>query len=245
MPSQKNAEKQTEPLSSIDSRRSMLVLENSEMPKGVETAIRNLCEEFRNRLLQQAVATDDTDKHENNKNNDCDDRHYRYCLAQLLRYEYLIAAQPNLHSGRELLPLHLDDPRSDGFGVLIVTIGMEGSATILLRDSKGIRRGVALKLKRGEAYLLSDKARDACSHGVLEDKHGNESVIPIAATRVDDKSNNNEDDRSTSDNKQQRESLNLRFGLHDLEPPPLPTTEALSLSRLPIVPTSMVLRNWE
>jgi hypothetical protein len=195
--------------------RAMLVLEKSEVPKGVEKAIKNICRQFRTCLLSKEKDNRTTIDGVNR------DQDYRANLAQFLRYEYMIAAQPNLHSGRALLPGHLDDPRKDGFGVIIVTVGMEGAGTILLRDAKGINRGVAMRLEAGDAYMLSDRARDACSHGVLADGFANNgrSNIPFS----------------------ERESLNLRFGLHDLAPP---SSEGC-VSSPPIVPTSMVLRNWE
>mmetsp|Transcript_17927 Transcript_17927/g.41341 ORF Transcript_17927/g.41341 Transcript_17927/m.41341 type:complete len:467 (-) Transcript_17927:17-1417(-) len=197
-------------------KRAMLVLEKSDIPHGVEKAIRNLCREFRTCLLT--------------KEKDCPimsdvdgtDREYQTCLAHFLHYEYLIAVQPNLHSGRALLPVHLDDPRKDGFGVIIVTIGMEGSGTIILRDAKGMNRGVAMRLEAGDAYMLSDCARDACAHGVLADG--------IA------KANNSSSKAFFSE----RESLNLRFGLHDLA---APLSQRYG-STPPIVPMSKVLRNW-
>jgi len=199
-------------------KQAMLVLEKSDIPEGVEKAIRNLCREFRTCLLSKendrTIMTDF----------DSTNREYRTRLAQFLRYEYLIAAQPNLHSGRALLPVHLDDPRKDGFGILIVTIGMEGAGTILLRDAKGIHSGVAMRLETGNAYILSDRARDVCAHGVLADC--------INKTAKDDNFNTSFSNR---------ESLNLRFGLHDLA---APSSERFGLS-VPIVPMSKVLCNWE
>ena len=199
----------------IRNKRAMLVLEKSELPKGVEKAIKNICRQFRSSLLAKKKDCH-TMSDDGSSNWD-----YRTRLAQFLRYEYLIAAQPNLHSGRALLPVHLDDPRKDGFGVIIITIGMEGSGTILLRDAKGIHRGIAMRLEAGDAYMLSDQARDACAHGVLADGFKNNSHCSIPFS--------------------ERESLNLRFGLHDLAPP---CSEGV-VSSIPVVPSSMVLRNWE
>lgn len=199
----------------IRNKRAMVVLEKSEVPKGVEKAIKNVCRQFQKCLLSKEkdylTMGDDSGS----------DRDYRTRVAQFLSYEYLIAAQPNLHSGRALLPVHLDDPRKDGFGVIIVTIGMEGSGTILLRDAKGIHRGVAMRLEAGDAYMLSDQARDACAHGVLADGLRNDNRLSIPFS--------------------ERESLNLRFGLHDLAPP---CSEEV-VSSVSVVPSSMVLRNWE
>eukprot|EP00536_Pseudo-nitzschia_multiseries_P016462 jgi/Psemu1/46302/gm1.46302_g len=202
-------------------KRAMVVLGGSEVPDGVREAIENLCRVFREALLEprerKATSTSVATGSGDIENDD-----YRHKLARFLRYEYLIAAQPNLHSGRALLPVHLDDPRKDGFGVVIVTIGMEGSGTILLRDSHGVKHGVAMMLEEGEAYMLSENARDACAHGVLAEiqRHDNAG--------------------STCCN---RESLNLRFGLHDVAAPlgrGDPGGSALS-----VIPSSNVFRHWE
>ncbi|CAB9501213.1 expressed unknown protein [Seminavis robusta] len=104
-------------------------------------------------------------------------------LQPHLTYSSLIAAQPNLHNGRTLLPIHVDHPLKDGFGIIIVTIAMVGDGTILFQDCAG-KRMAKMQLAQGQAYMISGTARDACAHGVLADNP-------------------------------QRESLNLRFGLHD------------------------------
>ena len=202
----------------IRNKKAMLVLEKSEVPEGVETAIRNLCRQFRESLLTKEK------NHLAMQDSDTSDHDYRTHLDEFLRYDYMIAAQPNLHSGRALLPVHLDDPKKDGFGVIIITIGMEGAGTILLRDAKGIHRGVAMRLETGDAYMLSDRARDSCSHGVLADGYkstanGDEGNIPFS----------------------KRESLNLRFGLHDLSPPRFEE----NATPIDAVPSSMVFQHWE
>ena len=48
----------------------------------------------------------------------------------------LIAVQPNrLHIKAPYLPLHLDFPGNDGFGVIIVvTVAIQGSGTIVVVD---------------------------------------------------------------------------------------------------------------
>ena len=46
----------------------------------------------------------------------------------------LVAIQPNLHNGDDYLPLHVDNPRHDGFGVVIVTVALWGSADVILVD---------------------------------------------------------------------------------------------------------------
>ncbi|KAJ1455392.1 hypothetical protein M885DRAFT_520326 [Pelagophyceae sp. CCMP2097] len=95
----------------------------------------------------------------------------------------LVALQPNVHAGAAHLPSHFDWPLHDGFGVVIVTISMQRSATVVLNDDQA--KEWSFNLDAGEAYALTGKARNVCSHGVLCDP------------KVVD-----------------RESLNLRFGLH-------------------------------
>ena len=53
--------------------------------------------------------------------------------ARLLTIESLVAAQPNLHNGRDYLRPHLDEPLHDGFGVVIVTLAIRGRAQIVLK----------------------------------------------------------------------------------------------------------------
>ena len=158
--------------------RAMVVLEKP--PVGVLDAIEYLCQEFSTDLDDDAP------------------------LKKYLKYSNLIAAQPNLHCGRKLLPTHVDHPLKDGFGIIIITIAIKGSGTLLLRDSAA-KNGTTMEVAQGHAYMLADKARDACAHGVL-------------ATGGE------------------RESLNLRFGLHDYS--------YLHLN-LPLVPAHQVLQYWE
>ena len=98
----------------------------------------------------------------------------------------LVALQPNCHNGQEYLPLHLDDPAFEGFGVVIVTIATEGSATIVLEEGGAAANKPtwSFDLKEGAGYFISGFARNQCLHGVLADGSPN------------------------------RRSLNLRFGLH-------------------------------
>lgn len=106
--------------------------------------------------------------------------------------DQLIAVQPNLHNGASYLPAHLDFPRNDGFGVLIVTIGIRGSGVIVLIDDGedgDDAKSFSFGLEEGEAYILCGDARNKCVHGVLCD------------------------DQSSS----QRETLNLRYGLHSAQ----------------------------
>jgi len=105
----------------------------------------------------------------------------------------LIAYQINLHNGVRYLPAHLDFPLHEGFGKVISTVAVRGSATILLisidtvrtKNGDEIQPAWRFHLNEGECYVLSDRARNTCLHAVLAD-----------------------DDNRT------RESLNLRFGLH-------------------------------
>jgi hypothetical protein len=159
--------------------RAMVVLEDDSLPEGTQEAIEFLCQFFCEQMPESSP------------------------LRKYLRYSNLVAAQPNLHCGRELLPTHFDHPKKDGFGVVIVTVSIVGSGIILLEDSVAkLKR--TMQVSEGQAYMLSGKARDACAHGVL----------------------------ATSG---QRESLNLRFGLHDLD----------RGSDHPIVLSSDVLQYWE
>ena len=219
-------------------KRAMVVLDKSELPNGAVEAIHSICRVFREHLLS--------------KNNDCnndsggDEKHnddYRRKIAEFLRYENLIAAQPNLHSGRALLPIHLDDPRKDGFGVVIITIGMKDAGEILFRDSKALYRGVAMRLKAGEAYMLADRARDACSHGVLADYSAE-----IDSSSREEESQVKIRDVNTNAPFSERESLNLRFGLHDLAPNKSDSSNDRnndkSTEPLNIIPASMVFRHW-
>jgi hypothetical protein len=219
-------------------KRAMVVLDKSELPNGAVEAIHSICRVFREHLLS--------------KNNDCnndsggDEKHdddYRRKIAEFLRYENLIAAQPNLHSGRALLPIHLDDPRKDGFGVVIITIGMKDAGEILFRDSKALYRGVAMRLKAGEAYMLADRARDACSHGVLADYSPE-----IDSSSREEESQAKIRDANTNTPFSVRESLNLRFGLHDLAPNESDSSndrnDDKSTEPLNVIPASMVFRHW-
>lgn len=122
--------------------------------------------------------------------------------ASVLREEELVAYQPNLHNGARHLAAHLDWPRHEGFGKVIVTVAIKGGATILLVGGTGSgddsssdevsQPAWRFHLNEGECYVLSRCARDKCLHAVLAD--------------------------DCEDNKGgQRESLNLRFGLHTAE----------------------------
>lgn len=126
--------------------------------------------------------------------------------------EHLVAAQPNLHNGATYLPAHLDFPRQDGFGVVIVTFGVRGTGTIVLMDdgddedektkSDAVEGGsgsksFSFRLNENEAYILCGDARNKCVHGVL---CGNRTA-----------------DQKDEGDMCRRETLNLRYGLHSPE----------------------------
>ena len=116
------------------------------------------------------------------------DERYRAVLFA----EKLVAAQPNLHRGKAYLRPHLDEPLHDGFGVVIVTIAIDGDATILVRSARKVAdesppepapetfHECCFPLARGEAYALSGDARNICLHGVLanEASAARESLNP-------------------------------------------------------------------
>jgi hypothetical protein len=147
--------------------RAMVVLK--ELTPGVAEAINYLC-----LLFSESLPDDD------------------FHLKPYLTYKNLIAAQPNLHCGRELLPSHVDHPLKDGFGIVIITISVVGSGKIVLQDYTSTK-GTTMEVAQGQAYMLAGKARDACAHAVLANPGDEE-----------------------------RESLNLRFGLHDFKTDGIP-----------------------
>lgn len=104
----------------------------------------------------------------------------------------LIAVQPNLHNGAPFLKAHMDYPLHDGFGKAIVTFAIHGNATILLygpyNDEIQDHEGVwRFPLKEGECYCLTGLARTNCLHAVY------------------------------AKDEEERESLNLRFGLYSVD----------------------------
>lgn len=129
---------------SVDERprnsRAMVFLEKNQCPSNLQEAVNSLCQQ----MVQFAP------KH----------------VRPFLKFEQLIAAQPNIHNGRHLLPSHVDHPLKDGFGICIVTIAVHGNASVLIQSKtyKG-----KLPLAKGQAYLLSGSVRNQCAHGVLAD----------------------------------------------------------------------------
>ena len=127
-------------------------------------------------------------------------------IQPYLSLKCLVAAQPNLHCGRHLLPAHFDHPLKDGFGICIVTVAIKGNARVFLEESttstgslsssttnkEEVKEGAygVISVKEGEAYMLSGPVRNQCTHGVLADIDCGD-----------------------------RESLNLRFGIHGVKFP--------------------------
>jgi Uncharacterized conserved protein (DUF2181) len=116
---------------------------------------------------------------------------------QYVTMENLIAVQPNLHNGASYLPAHLDFPRLDGFGVVIVTLAIRGKGTVVLIDDGDDDDGddpsskskiYAFDVEEGQSYLLCGDARNKCTHGVICERSSNGACT--------------------------RETLNLRYGLH-------------------------------
>ena len=99
-----------------------------ELPAGVHAALERLCARLRPLLSP------------------------RY--AHFLSIDSLVAAQPNLHNGRDYLRPHLDEPLHDGFGIVIVTLAIRGCGQIVLRAQPWDET-------RGRDYSFPLQARDA------------------------------------------------------------------------------------
>jgi len=152
--------------------------------------------------LCAVILTDKSSESESENDNNCNLSPNVLCSKELIAY------QTNLHNGAKHLAAHLDAPLHEGFGKVIVTVAIRGSATILLigkasDDNDDEKEGDFIEssdlnlqpawkfhLKEGEAYVLSGNVRNVCLHAVLAN-----------------------DDGSGGD----RESLNLRFGIHSIE----------------------------
>ena len=141
--------------------------------------------------------------------------HLQQYERSCVRLSNLVAIQPNIHNGADYLPLHVDDPLSDGFGVVIITVALWGTADVVLVDdgepdeisaiyatsaeqSGCVDNSWAFPLRPGQLYVLSGPARNKCAHGVVV---------------IDENVPNN----STSCNCSGRVSLTLRFGIHTKE----------------------------
>ena len=157
-------------------------------------------------LCAAILANDRTTR---DSNNNC------YLNSNVLCSNELIAYQTNLHNGAKHLAAHLDAPLHEGFGKVIVTVAIRGSATILLigkgadddddddddcaededeKSNEQLQPAWKFQLNEGEAYVLSGNARNICLHAVLANDGG-----------------------SGSGSGGDRESLNLRFGIHSTE----------------------------
>jgi hypothetical protein len=88
----------------------------------------------------------------------------------------LAAMQLNVHNNDSYLPLHVDNPRYDGFGVVLVTVALWGSADVILADEGDPcnaaanidqSKSWAFELQPGQMYVLCGYARNKCSHGVV------------------------------------------------------------------------------
>jgi len=149
---------------------------------------------------------------------------------QSLSMTNLAAIQPNVHNHSDFLPLHLDQPRHDGFGVVILTVGLTGAGEIILVDDgddtddndnnetdKVVSAGGpwAFPLLAGDMYVLSGPARNLCRHGVvmLTDS-GNKTNRGITTKQRVNTSTTQERTPSDSTEEVDRVSLNLRFGVH-------------------------------
>ena len=78
----------------------------------------------------------------------------------------LVAIQPNVHNNNPLLSLHLDQPRHDGFGIVIVTVGIQGSGDIIINDpgpdKDSVHKNWSFPLQPGEMYMLCGPSRNLC-----------------------------------------------------------------------------------
>ena len=194
--------------------KAIVLLDN--LPDGCREAIEWLCRTLKKHIISPKMIEQNPDSSNSNDNQTLP-------LQDYLLYDQLVAAQPNLHCGRDLLPIHVDHPLKDGFGIIIVTISMVGSGTILIQNHMGTKKRT-MPVGQGQAYMLSGMARNACAHGVV----------------------------ATASEGGTRESLNLRFGLHDYD---CSTCEGIGsgkqdeknapIRRLPIIPSSDVLQFWE
>ena len=83
--------------------------------------------------------------------------------SRFFELSQLVALQPNLHNGHQYLRPHLDEPLHDGFGVLIVTVAVRGSAQIIIKAEPWEpkrRRDFCFHLPEGSAYMLCAAARN-------------------------------------------------------------------------------------
>jgi len=159
-------------------------------------------------------------------------------LLKYLHYSQLIAAQPNLHSGRHLLPHHVDHPTSDGFGIIIVTIAIRGNAHIMLETKpKPSRSKTNSKSDGSRSLSISPSAKktklsepdeasfsqSTNSQAVFTLKEGDAYMLSgVARNECVHGVLAHEGNYSGH-----RESLNLRFGLHGRESHDPPAEDVL------------------
>lgn len=84
----------------------------------------------------------------------------------------LASIQPNLHNNDPYLPLHIDDCRHDGFGIVIVTVALWGTGDIVIADADDTYEGDTIpswsfQLVPGQLYTLSGPSRNLYIHGVI------------------------------------------------------------------------------
>ena len=60
--------------------------------------------------------------------------HLQTCELECVTLDNLVAIQPNVHNGDPVLPLHMDEPRNDGFGIVIATLALWGCGDVVLLD---------------------------------------------------------------------------------------------------------------
>ena len=189
-----------------------VLLKEEDIPNGFYEAFERLLKYFQNCIRFQNTISVPINKDQFTIEN-CENNSTDIDLSQYLTISNLVAAQPNLHCGRHLLPSHVDHPTKDGFGIIILTIAIRGGASILLETFDQKKKG-KLRLDEGQAYMLSDFVRNACTHGVLADGSGiDETLVTEKSISLKENTNDKKDQDQSF-----RESLNFRFGLHGWKP---------------------------
>lgn len=135
----------------------------------------------------------------------------------------LVVIQPNVHNGDPLLPLHLDQPRYDGFGIVIVTVAIEGSGDVVI-DDEGDDASCTLQswtfpLCPGEMYVLCGPSRNLCTHGVMLTSKEENLIKPHGTGGKDQLSGKKRKkiELHCQNQFEDRISLNFRFGIHTQE----------------------------
>ena len=116
--------------------------------------------------------------------------------GQYVSFENLEIIQLNLHNGELFLPSHYDEVAHDGFGKIIVTVAIKGTADIVIVDYfKEGKPSYSFSLAEGDLYVLYEHVRTFCTHGVV-----GTNVTPVLCNLPD-----------------RRVSFNLRFKMHRRE----------------------------